>query len=169
MGKVIAGMAMSMDGFINDRNSDVSRQYPDLEAMRQSDALQEAIRTTGAVVMGRRAYEMGQGDYTGFEFQVPIFVLTHQAPAKGENEKLSFTFVIDAVESARAAAGEKNVTVIGGADTVQQCLRAGRVDELQISIAPCCWATAGDSSGRWTPGRSSWKEPGWPGTTASST
>lgn len=143
MGKVIAGMAMSLDGFINDRNGSVGRLYPDFDALRESDILQEAIKTTGAVVMGRRAYDMADGDFTGYEFQVPIFVLTHAAPqevAKGENENLKFTFVTDGIESAiqraEAAAGDRNVTMIGGADTVQQCLRAGLVDELQIDLVP---------------------------------
>jgi len=143
MGKVIAGMAMSLDGFINDRNGSVGRLYPDFDALRESDILQEAIKTTGAVAMGRGAYDMAQGDFTGYEFQVPIFVLTHAIPkkvAKGENERLKFTFVTDGIESAlrqaKAAAGDKNVEVIGGASTVQQCLRAGLVDELQIGLAP---------------------------------
>jgi dihydrofolate reductase len=141
MARVIAGMTMSLDGFINDRNGDVSRLYPDFDALRETDAVQEAIRTTGAVVMGRRSYDMGEGDFTGYEFQTPIFVLTHRAPdqvAKGENDNLSFTFVTDGIESAiaqaKAAAGDKDVTVIGGASTVQQCLNAGLVDELEIDV-----------------------------------
>ena len=74
MGNVLAGMAMSLDGFIEDRNGSVARLYPDFDAMRQTDLLQEEIGRTGAVVMGRRAYDMAQGDFTGYEFQVPIFV-----------------------------------------------------------------------------------------------
>jgi dihydrofolate reductase len=143
MGTVVAGMMMSLDGFIEDRNGSVARLYPDFDAMRQTDLLQEEIRRTGAVVMGRRAYAMAQGDFTGYEFQVPIFVLTHQAPetvANGENNRLYFTFVTDGIEhaiaQARAAAGEKDVTVIGGAQTVQQCLQAGLVDELQLDLVP---------------------------------
>jgi dihydrofolate reductase len=88
MGTVLAGMMMSLDGFIQDRNGSVARLYPDLDALRQTDVLQEASRTTKAVVMGRRAYDMAQGDCSGYEFQVPIFVLTHAAPqqvVKGEN------------------------------------------------------------------------------------
>src|SRR5204862_3320437 len=130
MGKVIIGATMSLDGFMNDRNGDVSRLYPDMEALRRTEMLQEEIQTTGAVVMGRRAYGMAEGDFTDYEFQVPIFVLTHDVPekvAKGENEKLSFTFVTDGIESAiaqaKAAAGDKYVTVIGGADTAQQCIK----------------------------------------------
>jgi len=143
MGKVIFGMTMSLDGFINDRNGDVSRLYPDLGELRKTEMLQEMIKTTGAVVMGRRAYDMAEGDFTDYEFQVPIFVLTHDVPdkvAKGENERLTFTFVTDGIESAieqaKAAAGDKYVTVIGGAKTGQQCISAGLLDEIQIGIMP---------------------------------
>ncbi len=62
---------------------------------------------------------------------MPIFVLTHNAPkkvAKGENEKLRFTFikgdVKNAIKKAKAAAGDKNVMVIGGANTAQQCIKS---------------------------------------------
>jgi len=143
MGKVLLGMAMSLDGFVNDRNGAVGRLYPDLEALRKTEMLQELIKTTGAVVMGRHAYAMAEGDFTGYEFQVPIFVLSHAVPekvAKGENERLSFTFVTDGIESAiekaKAAAGDKYVTVIGGANTAQQCIQAGLLDEIQIGIVP---------------------------------
>src|SRR5437660_3272451 len=143
MGKVIIGATMSLDGFMNDRNGDVSRLYPDLEALRRTEMLQEEIQTTGAVVMGRRAYDMAEGDFTDYEFQVPIFVLTHHVPekvAKGENERLTFTFVTDGIESAiekaKAAAGGKHVMVIGGANTAQQCIQAGLVDQIQIGIVP---------------------------------
>src|SRR5215217_121588 len=141
MARVIAGMTMSLDGFVKDRNGDVSRLYPDMEAMRESDDLQEAIRMTGAVVMGRRSYDMANGDFTGYEFQVPIFVLTHHAPdqvAKGQSDRLMFSFVAGGIEraitQAKAAAGEKDVTVIGGASTIQQCIEAGLVDELHIDL-----------------------------------
>src|SRR5438876_9182054 len=143
MGKVIFGMTMSLDGFVNDRNGDVSRLYPDLDALRKTEMLQEEIQTTGSVVMGRRAYDMAEGDFTDYEFQVPIFVLTHHVPekvAKGENDKLTVTFVTNGIESAiakaKAAAGGKHVMVIGGANTAQQCLRAGLVDEIHIGIVP---------------------------------
>jgi dihydrofolate reductase len=105
--------------------------------------LQEEIRTTGAVVMGRRAYDMAEGDVTDYEYQVPIFVLTHHVPeqvAKGENDQLTVTFVTDgierAIEKAKAAAGDKQVMVVGGANTAQQCLRVGLVDEIHIGIVP---------------------------------
>jgi dihydrofolate reductase len=143
MTRVILGMTMSLDGFIRDQHGSVAPLYPDLAAARDTETMQEAIRTTGAVVMGRRAYDMGEGDFTGYEFQTPIFVLTHRAPttvAKGENDRLRFHFVTDGIASAiaraKAAAGDRDVMVIGGAQTFQQCLNAGVADELQIAIRP---------------------------------
>ncbi len=119
---------------MNDRHGDVSRLYPDLQALRSTEMLQEEIRTTGAVA---------EGDLTDYEFQVPIFVLTHHIPAKvakGENDQLTVTFVTDGIQSAikkaKAAAGDKHVMVIGGANTAQQCLRAGLVDEIHMGIVP---------------------------------
>jgi dihydrofolate reductase len=124
---------MSLDGFIKDRNGSVEILYPDLDALRETEMLQESIRSTGAVVMGRHDYE----------YQVPIIVLTHHPPetiARGANEHLTFTFVIDgiehAIEEANTAAGEKDVTVIGGVSTAQQCINAGLFDELEIGIIP---------------------------------
>lgn len=142
MTKVIGGMAMSLDGFVNDKDGNVGALYPDFEALMQSEMMQHSIKTTGAVVMGRRTYEMAE-DYTGYEYQVPIFVLTHHAPesvATGENEALTFNFVgdgvISAIAQAKAAAGDRDVTVVGGADILQQCLNAGLLDELQVAIVP---------------------------------
>lgn len=143
MGNVIIGATMSLDWFMNDRNGDVSRLYPDFEALHSTEMLQEEIRTTGAVVMGRRAYDMAEGDLTGYEYQAPIFVLTHHIPeqaAKGQNDQLTVSFVTDgierAIEQAQAAAGDKQVMVVGGANTAQQCLRAGLVDEIHLGIVP---------------------------------
>ena len=94
--------------------------------------------------MGRRAYAMGDPDsyVDSYEYQVPIFLLTHAVPERlpKQSERLTFTFVTDGIDSAirhaKAAAGDKNVTVVGGASTVQQCLTAGLADELHIDIMP---------------------------------
>ena len=136
MGIVLLDMAMSLDGFVAYQHGNAL--YP-IDKLRKTEALVELIETTGAVVMGRRPYDMAEGDFTGYEYQVPVFVLTHDVPetaAKG----LTFTFVTDgiesAVEQAKAAAGEKNVTVIGGANTAQQCITAGLLDEIQIRLMP---------------------------------
>ena len=152
MGKVIFGLTMSLDGYINDRNASVERLYSDLalgnvqdESIQNNEVMQEAIRSTGAVVMGKNAFLMAEDPDSyadSYEFQVPIFVLTGTKPEKNpkENENLTFTFVTEgiqaAISQAKQVAGGKDVTIIGGANTAQQALRAGLVDELQIDIMP---------------------------------
>src|SRR5215207_4419049 len=115
-------MTMSLDGFINDQNGSVASLYPDLEELQNTEPLQEAIKTTGAVVMGWHAFAMAENPdlYAGnYEFQVPIFVLTHEPPKKHpkETRDLTFTFVTEgiknAIEQAKAAARGKDVTIIG--------------------------------------------------------
>jgi dihydrofolate reductase len=143
MAKIIAGTTMSLDGFINDRNGSVASLYPDLAALGETEMLQESIKNTGAVIMGRHSYDMADGDFTGYEYQVPIFVLTHHIPeqmTKGQNENLKIKFITNgiesAVEKAKQAAGDKDVQIVGGADTIQQLLKARLVDEIQIGIMP---------------------------------
>lgn len=145
MGKVVLGMTMSLDGFINDRNGSVEALYPDLATLRDIDPLKESIQNTGAVVMGRNSFAMSADPdwFAGnYEYQVPIFVLTHQPPKKHpkETENLTFTFVTDGIESAishaKAAAGDKEVNIIGAASTAQHCLEAGLADELHVDIMP---------------------------------
>ena len=80
MAKVALGMTMSLDGFINDRNGSVERLYPDLADLRHMDPLQESINNTGAVVMGWNSFAMAEDPdwFAGnYEYQAPIFVLTH--------------------------------------------------------------------------------------------
>jgi dihydrofolate reductase len=143
MAKVIVGTTMSLDGFMSDRNGSLECLYPDLEELRKTEMLQESMKSTGAVVMGRHAFDMAQGDFTGYEYQVPIFVLTHHPPqpvTKGQNDQLKIIFVTDgvqsAIEKAKAAAGEKDVTIVGGANTAQQLMNAGLFDELHIGTVP---------------------------------
>jgi dihydrofolate reductase len=144
MGKVILGLTMSLDGYVNDLNGNVESLYPDLEELRNTEPLKESIKTTGAVVMGRRAFDMGDPDWyaDNYEFQVPIFVLTNVHPQKmpRQTEKLSVTFVTDGIESAilkaKAAARDKDVTIIGGASIAQQCIKADILDEIHIDIMP---------------------------------
>jgi dihydrofolate reductase len=142
MGKVVVGMRVSVDGFVADREGNSSRLYPDLGDLRENPVVQEAIENTGSVILGRRSYDLAKGDLTGYEFQVPIFVLTHHPPEeapKGQNDQLSVTFVEDSIESvverAKGVAGERDVVVIG-TDVTQQALRAGVVDEIGVGIVP---------------------------------
>ncbi len=145
MAKVIVGMTMSLDGYIHDRSGSVGALYPDLGALRDTEPMREAIQNTGAVVMGWKAFAMADDPdfYAGnYEFQVPIFVLTHAIPKRQpkETDQLTFTFVIDGIENAirqaKAAAGDKKVAVIGGASTARQCLEAGLADELHVDLMP---------------------------------
>jgi hypothetical protein len=74
MTKVIVGMTVSIDGFAADRNGSASPLYPDLQDLRDTDHMQTMIRETGAVLMGKRAFEMGDPDsYVGtYEFQAHL-------------------------------------------------------------------------------------------------
>lgn len=136
---------MSLDGFINDRNGSVEALYPDLADWRETELGRESIQDTGAVVMGRNSFAMAEDPdllAENYEYQVPIFVLTHQPPKKKpkETDQLTFTFVTDGLESAvqqaKRAAGNKDVNIIGAANTAQQCLQACLADELHVDIMP---------------------------------
>lgn len=140
-------MTVSLDGFINDPTGSAQPLNPDFGQMVQSDSFKHMIENTGAAIMGRHVYD-GMADpfqwaNDDYEFQTPIFVQTHTPPEKYPegNGRLRFIFVIDGIESAvaqaKAAAEDKNVQVIGGADTIQQCLNAGLCDELQVDVIPC--------------------------------
>jgi dihydrofolate reductase len=122
------------------------------EANADSEVLEESTGSTGAVVMGRRMFSGGQGPWEpdpradGWwgddpPFHVPVFVLTHHARETLAMEGgTSFNFVTHgieaALEEARAAAGDKDVLLAGGASVVQQYLKAGLLNELQIHVAP---------------------------------
>jgi dihydrofolate reductase len=144
MAKVVVGMTISLDGFVEDQSGSAARLYPDLAGLRDTPYMQDAIEETGAVLMGKRAFEMGDPDsFVGnYEFQVPIFVMTHNPPfvAPRQDEHLTFTFVSDGIESAvaqaTAAAGEKAVQVVGGVDVTRQVLEAGLADELRVDVMP---------------------------------
>ena len=135
---------MSLDGFVADPQGNAARLYPDLGELGGTDYMSEAIAQTGAVIMGRRTFEMADPDsYVGnYEFQVPIFVVTHHPPATApqQDEHLTFTFVTDGVEEAvalaTAAAGDKEVQVVGGPGLIRQLFLAGLVDELRVDVMP---------------------------------
>jgi dihydrofolate reductase len=122
------------------------------ETNADSEVVEEAVRNTGATVMGRRMFSGGEdawehdpnadgwwGDDPPFHH--PVFVLTHHAREPVVKQGgTTFTFVTDgiedALEQARAAAGDKDVGVAGGADVAQQYLKAGLLDEIQIHLVP---------------------------------
>lgn len=122
------------------------------ESGPDDDVVRETIASAAAHVMGRRMFSSGEGPWEndpkadgwwGDEppFRAPVFVLTHHARERVEKENgTSYTFVTDgleaAIEQARAAAGDKNVQLDGGASIIQQALQAGLLDELNIHVAP---------------------------------
>jgi dihydrofolate reductase len=143
--KIVAGATISLDGFMSDSKGSAKPLYTDLDDWRQSARGQASIAATGAVLMGRKTFEMAPDpdSYAGnYEYQVPIFVLTRTPPARHpkEGSGLSFTFVTDGLSSAllqaRQAAGDKQITAVGGAMLLQSLLNAGVVDELEIDIVP---------------------------------
>ncbi|MGH2725112.1 MAG: dihydrofolate reductase family protein [Actinomycetota bacterium] len=156
MSRVHVDITMSLDGFIAGPNDEIDPLHdwlyglaswrephglPGGTADRDAEVLAEAMGNNGAVIVGRRMYDLAGGWGENPPFHVPVFVLT-----RGAREPLAkaggttFTFVTDGIESAlaqaREAAGDRDVSVGGGANTIQQYLRAGLIDEMQIHIAP---------------------------------
>jgi dihydrofolate reductase len=165
MGKVYADMGMSLDGYVAGPNAGphnalgdggmlLHRWVFDLESWRERQSLpggrtnqddeivKEKNARNGAFVMGRRMFDEGEVGWPDPPpFRAPVFVLTHHAREPWVRQGgTTFTFVTDgiesAVEQAKAAAGDKDVQIAGGANVVQQCVKAGLLDELQIHLAP---------------------------------
>jgi dihydrofolate reductase len=156
MSKVIAIMSMSLDGYVADVDDDVTEVFDwysasgDVEidtggsdpmTFRMSEPSAEHVRgltsELGAVLTGRRTFDVAQG-WGGNHAWGPAFVLAHHVPAGWPRPNSSVHFVTDGIESAvrqaKAAAAGRAVGV-HGADTIQQCLNAGLVDELSIDLA----------------------------------
>lgn len=153
MSKVVCEISMSLDGCITGPNVRVGNGLGDngerlhdwmFDAKTDADTAirDEIYASTGAIVLGKGMFDVGfepWGDPP--PFGVPVFVVTHDAreplPMKGGT---TYIFVTDGIESAlekaRAAAGDKNVGVWGGADIIRQFLKAGLLDELQIHLIP---------------------------------
>ena len=157
MSKLIAIMSVSLDGFVADPNDGVAEVFDwymnsgnveihtggsDPMTFRVSEASAEHIRSLwaelGAVLTGRRTFDVAHG-WNGNHGWGPAFVLTHHVPDGWPRPGSTVHFVTDGLESAvnqaKAAAAGKNVGV-HGADTIQQLLNAGLLDELSIDIAP---------------------------------
>lgn len=107
-----------------------------------NDMVRHTSERTGANIMGRRMFDQGELSWPEeAPFHAPVFVLTHHARAPWMRPGgTTFHFVTDGTESAlaqaRRAAGGKDVRISGGADVVQQYLKLGVVEELDIALAP---------------------------------
>jgi dihydrofolate reductase len=172
MSKVLAGMTMSMDGYVtgpNDRRGaglgdggerlhywvfggpwTYGNEGRGAPADVDRDYMEDVFASGGAMIVGRTMHDVvdGWGDDPGFG--VPVFVVTHRARETQVKGDTTFTFVNggldEALARAREAAGEKNIIVMGGADVLRQCLDAGVVDELMLTIAPVLLGAASGSS-----------------------
>lgn len=151
MGTVVLYKSMSLDGFV--AGPDVGVEHPmgrggmrlhewmftDSPDPRDEEVVAAMSASAGAVVVGRRTFEVGLPQWRDTPYPVPTFVLTHQARDELAMKSATFTFVTGGVESclkaAGEAAGDKEVIVMG-ARTGRQFLSAGLLDELQINLVP---------------------------------
>ena len=155
MGEVVLYMSMSVDGFI--AGPDDSPEHGlgvggellhgwladggvDPASHRPSDdagaAVFDEVLATGAVVTGRRTFEFAGGWAGDHHDGVPIFVLTRAAPPEPPPGSARYvTDIASGVAEAKAAAGDRDV-LLHGAATAQECLRAGLLDALQLTVVP---------------------------------
>jgi dihydrofolate reductase len=157
MTKVVALMSMSLDGFVADANDGVAEVFdwyfsgdvdvpmpiprPDF-SFRMSPPSAEHVRNviseTGAFLTGRRTFEVADGWDGRHAWDVPAFVVTHEVPDGWPRPRSTVQFVTDGIESAVARAKEAaapKAVAVHGADTIQQLLNAGLLDELAIDVA----------------------------------
>jgi dihydrofolate reductase len=153
MGSVVLVISMSVDGFVagdnvrleapmGDGGDRLHGWLTDAEDPRNREILTRGIANLGAVITGRRNYEMsvrwwGADGPTG-PARVPVFVLSHSTPDQSpENGVYSFVDGIDrTLAAARTAAGDNVISVMGGASVAQQFLRAGLLDQIQLHVVP---------------------------------
>ena len=157
MSLVIANMSMSLDGFIEDRHGDANRHLfgwtisgPQASTMpgdarefhtskASAELLQMAMAGIGALVCGRRLFDLTHGWGGQHPTGAPVFVGTHREPTDWPYPESAFTFVDDgvasAVDQAKAVAGEKMVA-IASADITRQCLEDGLLDAVMVDLVP---------------------------------
>jgi dihydrofolate reductase len=162
MAKVLVALTMSLDGYVagpNDGNElplgeggealfewffngDTPSRHDDRFKLskRSAEVFDAGIDTCGAVVTGRRTYDIaGAWDGDGPVPGRPLFVLTHSVPAEVPQTSVPYTFVTDgihsAIKQAKAVAGDKYVALTGS-QAAQQCVRAGLLDEIQLALVP---------------------------------
>ena len=157
MTKVVALMSMSLDGFVADANDGVAEVFdwyfsgdvdvpmaiptPDFTfrvSAASADHLRSLMAEVGAFLTGRRTFEVADGWGGRHAWGVPAFVVTHQVPDGWPRPGSTVEFVTDGIESAvaraKTAAGPKSVAV-HGAETIQQLLNAGLLDEIKLDLA----------------------------------
>ncbi|MGH2805979.1 MAG: dihydrofolate reductase family protein [Actinomycetota bacterium] len=158
MTKVIADISMSLDGFVTGPDPDLDHGLghggePIHDWVMEADdidnkILKDSTERSGSVVMGRNLFDIidgpqGWSDEMGYGAgnvgKPSFFVVSHSKPDVIRLSTLDFTFVnglAEAIERARAAAGDKDVFVMGGGDVIRQAVDAGLADELRIHLSP---------------------------------
>jgi dihydrofolate reductase len=160
MSKVIADITMSLDGYVTGPLAESEHGLGDVDELHawvmeqdpvDTEILEQTTAATGAVVMGRRLFDIvdGPDGWTkdmGYGAQraasPPFFVVTHSAPQDVRLEReegMQFTFVDDlsaAVDQARTAATDGHVVIMGGGDVIGQAIEKGLVDDLHLHLAP---------------------------------
>jgi len=152
LSSLIWHVTMSLDGFIAGRDdsmdwavsrwSDDGENTRDIEVQRSAVA-DEVLRSAGAILGGRRWYDVAVRKFDGYEgiyggqWTGPVFVLTHRPPDAEHHPAITFlsSDLSDAVATALVAAAGKNVIVFGASIAVQ-CLRADLLDEIVIHLVP---------------------------------
>jgi dihydrofolate reductase len=161
MARVIGSATVSLDGFIADErdrvgplfdwygNGDVPFNGGDPDRVFHVSAasaahLAETWSRIGVAVIGRRLFDLTNGWNGRPAAGDAVFVVTHEAPTAWPFPDAPFTFVTDglasAIAQAKAAAGDKDVSLTGG-DLLGQALAAGLVDELQVDLVPVVFGT----------------------------
>jgi dihydrofolate reductase len=139
-GRVVVQAAMSLDGFIAGPDHDMDWVFD----YTTPDEFPDVVAATGAMLSGRRSYDVGQrdagkpsGEAYGGAWDGPVFVLTHEPPAAAQPGGVTFLSgdIGAAVATARSAAADKDLVIIG-ADVARQCLERGLVDELLLLLLP---------------------------------
>ena len=159
MGRVISGITTSLDGYITGPNDGPGRglgeggerlhywvfggpwsyaEEPRGEATgADKEYLDSTMGNLGAVIGGRWTYEAAEHWGEHNPWPVPMFILTHRPEDEPHDGEFTFVDGLDAaMEAAQAVAGDKDVQVMGGAETIRQALRAGYVEEFTLTIAP---------------------------------
>jgi dihydrofolate reductase len=159
MARVVAAITTSVDGYIAGPNDGPGKGLGEggerlhywvfggpwsYEEERTGEMLPEdkawmddVIAGVGAVVAGRNTYEAAGHWRDENPWSIPLFILTHRPDEQPAGDEFVFVDGLhEAIEQAAAAAGEKDVNVMGGAETIRQALAAGLVDRLTIIVAP---------------------------------
>jgi dihydrofolate reductase len=141
-GAVVLYVSMSLDGFATGPRGDLSILHSWAfgdTARVMSPIVSAEFFASGAVIIGKRTFDAGEEPWGDDEvFPMPVIVLAHERRGILVKGGTTFTFVDDGIESAlrhaRAAAGGRDVTIMGSPAVAQQFLNAGLVDELELHV-----------------------------------